>query len=72
MEDKDELLKEIAALIEASPNQTPLPLNVMDFMSESELINIRDRLKKRKEGRREEQEEWYKEWVKSCGNKTEG
>ncbi|MDR1976705.1 MAG: hypothetical protein LBQ18_06905 [Campylobacteraceae bacterium] len=66
MEDKDSVLKEIAALIEAD-GKGVLELEVMKFMSLEELTSIKESLIKRKNNRKDEQESWYKEWTQKCG-----
>ncbi|MDR1615009.1 MAG: hypothetical protein LBS26_05525 [Campylobacteraceae bacterium] len=63
MNEKDNLLSEIASLIESDKNIQPLNLDTMKFMSIEDLTNIRDNLLKRKEQRRSEQESWYNEWA---------
>lgn len=63
MDEKDNLLSEIASLIESDKNAQPLNLDMIRFMSCEELANIRDNLLKRKEQRGAEQERWYNEWA---------
>ena len=60
---KEEFLKEIAFLLKANEGEEDISLEVMNFLNDEELINIRDALLKRKINRKEEQEIWYNEWV---------
>ncbi|MDR0467607.1 MAG: hypothetical protein LBG67_02010 [Campylobacteraceae bacterium] len=60
---KEELLKEIAFLLKANEGEEDISLEVMNFLNDEELINIRDAILRRKINRKEEQEIWYNEWV---------
>ena len=57
---KDELITEIAKLIESDPNQTPIKPTVLEFLSEDELVSVLKNLYKSKETRSEQNEEWFK------------
>lgn len=56
---KDEIIKEIAQMIESDPNATPMELNMLNFFSEEELLSILKNLYKSKENRSKENEEWF-------------
>ncbi|WP_024955423.1 hypothetical protein [Sulfurospirillum arcachonense] len=61
MDNKEELIKEIAKLIESDPNATPMELNMLEFLSEDDLISVLKNLYKSKETRSEQNEEWFQE-----------
>lgn len=62
--EKQELIKEIAKMIESDENAIPMELHILEFMSESELISILKNLYKSKENRSTENEEWFNELCK--------
>jgi hypothetical protein len=63
---QENLLKEIANLLKSDENESDIPLDAMKFLSDDELMNIRDLLLKRKANRKDEQESWYNEWAQKC------
>ncbi len=60
---KEKLLEEISLLLKADEKEDKISLEVMEFLSEEELTNIKNSLLKRKENRKKEQEDWYNEWA---------
>lgn len=67
MQERDSLLSEISSLIKADECDKDTDLNVLSFLSEEELLSIKNSLLKSKQQRKEEQESWYEEWVQKCG-----
>lgn len=61
MQNKKELIEEIAKMIESDPNATPMSHTVLDFLSEEELISVLKSLYKSKETRSEQNEIWFQE-----------
>lgn len=61
---KDELLEQIAQLIESDPEATPMSLEIMDYMSEEELSSILSNLQRAKDNRSKDNEEWFQELCK--------
>lgn len=61
MTDKQELITEIAHLIESDPNATPMELSILEFLSIEDLKSTLKNLYKSKETRSEQNEEWFKE-----------
>ncbi len=61
---KNELIREIAVMIESDENATPMELSILEFMSEEELTSILKNLYKSKENRSKENEEWFNELCK--------
>jgi len=64
MVDKEELIKEIAKLIESDPSATPMEPTVLEFLSEDDLVAVLKNLYKSKETRSEQNEEWFTELCK--------
>jgi hypothetical protein len=64
MDNKKELIEEIAKLIESDPEATPMELSVLEFLSEDDLISVLKNLYKSKESRSEQNEEWFQELCK--------
>lgn len=64
MTNKDELIQEIAKLMESDPNETPMEPTVLEFLSEEELISVLKNLYKSKETRSQQNEEWFTELCK--------
>ena len=64
MDNKKELIEEIAKLIESDPDATPMELSLLEFLSEEDLISVLKNLYKSKESRSEQNEEWFKELCK--------
>lgn len=58
-DEKDKLILEIASLIESDPNATPMSLDILNILSEEELISIKDNLVKAKNNKKEENEKWF-------------
>jgi len=61
MDNKEELIKEIAKMVESDPNATPMELNLLEFLSEDDLVSVLKNLHKSKETRSEQNEEWFQE-----------
>ena len=61
MQNKKELIEEIAKMIESDPYATPMSPTVLDFLSEEELISVLKSLYKSKETRSEQNEIWFQE-----------
>ncbi len=64
MVDKNELITEIAKLMESDPSATPMEPTVLEFLSEEDLISVLKNLYKSKETRSEQNEEWFQELCK--------
>jgi predicted HTH transcriptional regulator len=64
MDNKEELIEEIAKMIESDPDATPMELSVLEFLSEEDLTSVLKNLYKSKESRSEQNEEWFKELCK--------
>jgi predicted HTH transcriptional regulator len=64
MDDKKELIEEIAKMIESDPDATPMELNLLELLSEYDLKSVLKNLYKSKETRSEQNEEWFKELCK--------
>lgn len=61
---KEELIKEIAKMVESDPNAEPMELNVLEFLTEEDLKSVLKNLYKSKESRSEQNEDWFKELCK--------
>lgn len=61
---KEEIIQEIAKMIESDPNATPMQLNILECLSEEELLSILKNLYRSKENRSAENEEWFNELCK--------
>jgi len=64
MDNKEELIKEIAKMVESDPNAIPMELKTLEFLSEDDLISVLKNLHKSKETRSEQNEEWFQELCK--------
>ena len=64
MNNKEELIKEIAKMVESDPNAIPMELSLLEFLSEDDLISVLKNLHKSKETRSEQNEEWFQELCK--------
>lgn len=64
MDNKKELIEEIAKLIESDPEAVPMELNMLEFLSQDDLISVLKNLYKSKESRSEQNEEWFQELCK--------
>lgn len=64
MDNKKELIDEIAKLIESDPTAIPMELSLLDFLSEDDLKSVLKNLYKSKDSRSEQNEEWFKELCK--------
>ncbi len=62
--EKEELIQEIAKLIESDPNAVPLNLTLLDILSYEELVSVKNNLLKSKENRSAENDQWFDELVK--------
>ena len=63
---KEEIVQEIAVLIESDPEAEPMSLDILDFMDEEDLLKIRDGLLKHKAARPQEHKAWFDELVDKC------
>jgi len=61
MIEKQEIIEEIAKLMESDPDATPMEPTVLEFLSEEELVSVLKNLYRSKETRSEQNEEWFKE-----------
>ena len=64
MVDKNEIIQEIAKLMESDPEATPMEPTVLEFLSEDELVSVLKNLYKSKETRSEQNEEWFTQLCK--------
>ncbi len=64
MDNKKELMREIAKLIESDPDATPMELSILEFLSEDDLVSVLKNLYKSKESRSEQNQEWFQELCK--------
>lgn len=64
--EKDNLILEIASLIESTPNAKPLSLNVLDLLDIEELEKIKSTLTNSKQNREEELKEWVEDIYNNC------
>lgn len=64
--DKENLILEIATLIESTPNAKPLSLNVLNLLDVDELKKIKSTLEVSKKNRKEELKEWVEDIYKNC------
>ena len=64
--EKDNLILEIASLIESTPNAKPLSLNVLDLLGIEELKKIKSTLANSKQNREEELKEWVEDIYNNC------
>jgi len=62
--EKEELIQEIAKLVESDPNAIPLNLTLLDILSYEELVSVKNNLLKSKENRSAENDQWFDELVK--------
>lgn len=63
---KEEIIDQIAQLIESDPEAEPMSLDLLGFMDAPDLITIRDGLLKNKANRPKEHEAWFDELVDKC------
>ncbi len=64
--EKDNLILEIASLIESTPNAKPLSLNVLNLLDIEELEKIKSTLVNSKQNREEELKEWVEDIYNNC------
>lgn len=64
MNEKKELIEEIAKMIESDPLSVPMELSVLEFLSEEELKSVLKNLYKSKETRSEQNEQWFQDLCK--------
>ena len=64
MTNKDELIQEIAKLIESDPQAIPMETTVLEFLNQEELISVLKNLYKSKETRSQQNEAWFNELCK--------
>jgi len=64
--DKDNLILEIASLIESTPDAKPLSLNVLGLLDAKELQKIKSTLENSKQNREEELKEWVEDIYNNC------
>jgi hypothetical protein len=64
MNNKEELIQEIAKMVESDPNATPMELSILEFLSEEELSSVLKNLYKSKENRSAENDIWFDELCK--------
>lgn len=64
MNNKEELIQEIAKMIESDPNATPMELSILEFLSEEELSSVLKNLYKSKDNRSQENDIWFDELCK--------
>ena len=64
MDNKEELIKEIEKMIESDPSATPMELDLLEFLSQDNLVSVLKNLHKSKETRSEQNEEWFQELCK--------
>lgn len=57
--DKKEIIEQIAQMIESDPGATPLSLDILEFMSQEELLSVLNNLYKAKENRSYDNEAWF-------------
>ena len=63
---KNELILEIASLMESNPNAKPLTLNVLNLLDIEELEKIKSTLNDSKKNREEELKEWVDDIYNCC------
>ena len=61
MNNKEELIQEIAKMVESDPNATPMELSILEFLSEEELSSVLKNLYTSKENRSAENDIWFDE-----------
>jgi hypothetical protein len=61
---KEELIQEIAKMIESDADAIPMDLSILNFMREDELISILKNLYRSKENRSQENDAWFDELCK--------
>lgn len=67
MEDKQELIEEIKALIDINSNsKTQININYIDFFEYEELIEIRDNLLEKKENHHQDSNDFLDEIFNKC------
>lgn len=66
MPSKEEIIKEIARLIESDPESEPMSLDLLGFMDEPDLLTIREGLLRNKANRPQEHQAWFDELVDKC------
>ncbi len=64
--EKDNLILEIASLIESTPNAKPLSLNVLDLLDIEELKKIKSTLENSKQNRDEELKDLVEDIYNNC------
>jgi len=64
--EKDNLILEIASLIESTPNAKPLSMNVLDLLDIEELKKIKSALENSKQNRKEELKDWVEDIYNHC------
>lgn len=64
MNTKEELIQEIAKMIESDPDAIPMELSILEFLSEDELSSVLKNLYKSKDNRSQENDIWFDELCK--------
>ncbi len=64
--EKDNLILEIASLIESTPNAKPLSMNVLDLLDIEELKKIKSTLENSKQNRDEELKDLVEDIYNNC------
>ena len=64
--EKDNLILEIASLIEQTPNAKPLSMNTLDLLDIEELKKIKSVLENSKQNRKEELKDWVEDIYNHC------
>ncbi len=64
MDSKEELIQEIAKMIESDPLAIPMELSILEFLSEEELASVLKNLYKSKDNRSAENDVWFDELCK--------
>ncbi len=64
--EKDNLILEIASLVEQTPNAKPLSMNTLDLLDIEELKKIKSVLENSKQNRKEELKDWVEDIYNHC------
>ncbi len=64
--EKDNLILEIASLIEQTPSAKPLSMNTLDLLDIEELKKIKSVLENSKQNRKEELKDWVEDIYNHC------
>ncbi len=63
---KNNLIMEIATLLESDSNAVPMDLKLLEILDNEELIKIKSSLAKSKKHRKEESKKWLNDIAKNC------